>query len=80
MLARVYITLKPGVLDPEGETIGASLRRLGFEEIEGVRVGKYLEIEVGAHDEAELRRRVEEMCEVLLANPVLENYRIEIRG
>ncbi len=78
MLARVYITLKPGVLDPEGETIGASLRRLGFEQIEGVRVGKYLEIETGADDETGMRQRVEEMCDALLANPVLENYRIEI--
>lgn len=78
MLARVYITLKPGVLDPEGETIGASLRRLGFEQIEGVRVGKYLEIETGADDETRMRQRVEEMCDALLANPVLENYRIEI--
>lgn len=78
MLARVYITLKPGVLDPEGETIGASLRRLGFEQIQGVRVGKYLEIETGADDETGMRQRVEEMCDALLANPVLENYRIEI--
>lgn len=78
MLVRVYVTLKPGVLDPEGQTIGASLRRLGFDEVEGVRVGRYLEIEIGADDEAGIRERVEEMCDALLANPVLENYRIEM--
>ncbi|MFO8060940.1 MAG: phosphoribosylformylglycinamidine synthase subunit PurS [Bacillota bacterium] len=79
MRARVYVTLKPGVMDPQGETLTASLKRLGFDEVCEVRVGKYLEIEVEGEGSEGLER-VDRMCRRLLANPVLEDYRIEAEG
>ncbi len=79
MRVRVFVTLKPGVLDPQGQTLEASLNRLGFSEVGGVRVGRYLELEVDSEGRDGLER-VEQMCRRLLANPVLENYRIEVDG
>jgi phosphoribosylformylglycinamidine synthase PurS subunit len=76
--AKIYVTLKRGVLDPQGKAIRASLSHLGIDGVEDVRVGKYMEValkEVGA-DEA--RRRLDEACRRLLANTVIEEYRIEI--
>ena len=78
---RVYVTLKRGVLDPQGSAVGRALRTMGYGEVEDVRLGKYIELTLGeAEDEAEGKRRVEEMCKKLLANTVIENYSIEIRG
>ena len=76
MLVRVFVTLKQGVLDPQGETLAASLNQLGFDEVSGVRVGKYLELELAGEQEM---GRVDAMCRRLLANPVLEDYRIEVQ-
>jgi phosphoribosylformylglycinamidine synthase len=78
MQAKIYITLKPGVLDPQGKAVKHSLETLGFNEVGDVRVGKFIELKLGdvAHSEAE--KRVKEMCEKLLANTVIESYRIEI--
>lgn len=70
---RVYVTLKPSLLDSAGRTVGDSLRKLGYPEVEDVRIGKLIELKVERYDEV----RVREMCERLLANPVIENYRIE---
>lgn len=70
----VYITWKQGVLDPQGKAIQQSLNSLGFQEIQGVRVGKYIELEV--EDGPDIEERVKEMCERLLANPVIEDYEI----
>lgn len=79
MKARVFVTLKPGVLDPQGQAVARSLVRLGFEEVKDARIGKYIELELdGAADEAKARARLSEMCEKLLANTVIETYRIEI--
>ncbi len=78
MKARVHVTLKNGVLDPQGKAIGHSLNRLGFPEVGDVRQGKLIELELGDGDPAAARARVEEMCRQLLANPVIENYAIEI--
>ena len=78
MKARVHISLKPGVLDPQGQAIGNALKGLGFDGVGEVRQGKLIELELADGDPAALRARVEDMCRQLLANPVIENYAIEI--
>jgi phosphoribosylformylglycinamidine synthase len=78
MKARVHVSLKPGVLDPQGKAIGNALMGLGFGGIGEVRQGKLIELELADADPAAARARVEEMCRQLLANPVIENYTIEI--
>ena len=78
MKARVHVTLKPGVLDPQGKAIGNALKALGFNGVGDVRQGKMIELELGDSDPVAARARVEEMCRLLLANPVIENYTIEI--
>ncbi len=80
MLARVSVTLKPGVLDPQGKAIEGALHALGVEGIAGVRQGKLFEIEVDATDPAAARAIVETACQKLLANLVVENYAIAIEG
>ena len=77
-LARVYITLKPTVNDPQGLTIRGGLHSLGFESVQGVRAGKYIEITLDAGDEREADAQVTEMCRKLLANPVIEDFRFEL--
>ncbi|WP_411820095.1 phosphoribosylformylglycinamidine synthase subunit PurS [Hyphococcus formosus] len=78
MKARITITLKNGVLDPQGVAIENALAGLGFEGATGVRQGKVIEMKLAETDEAEARAKAEEMCKKLLANPVMENYAIEI--
>jgi phosphoribosylformylglycinamidine synthase subunit PurS len=78
MKARVHISLKPGVLDPQGQAIGNGLKGLGFDGVGEVRQGKLIELELADGDPAAARAHVEEMCRQLLANPVIENYEIEI--
>lgn len=70
---RVAVTLKPSLLDSAGRTVADSLTKLGFDELRGCRIGKIIDLEVESYDEA----RIEEMCDRLLANPVIEDYRIE---
>ena len=77
-LAKVYITLKPTVNDPQGLTIKGALHSLGFQDVSSVRAGKYIEIEVNEGDLAQAREQVQEMCRKLLANPVIENFRFEL--
>lgn len=77
-LARVYVTLKPTVNDPQGLTIRGGLHSLGFESVQGVRAGKYIEITLDAKDEREADAQVTEMCRKLLANPVIEDFRFEL--
>ena len=77
-LARVVVTPKPVVNDPQGLTVAQGLRTLGFEEVAEVRVGKYIEIQVTAEHKREARERVEEMCRKLLANHVIEDFRFEV--
>jgi len=77
-LAKVYITLKPTVNDPQGLTIKGALHNLGFSSVEDVRAGKYIEVRIAEKDIATARRQVDEMCHKLLANPVIENYRFEL--
>ena len=78
MKARVFVTLKNGVLDPQGKAIGNALNNLGFESVGDVRQGKIIDIELADRDEAKARARLKEMCEKLLANTVIEKYEIEI--
>ncbi len=79
MKALVYIGLKPGVLDPQGRAIARSLNDLGFDEVSNAFQGKVIELDISTKDEDEAKARVEEMCEKLLANTVIESYRIELR-
>lgn len=76
--AHVYITLKPGVLDPQGSTIQRVLTAHGFDGLKDVRVGKFIELELTAASRRQAENAVEEMCRRLLANPVLENYRFTL--
>ena len=78
MRARVHVTLKPGVLDPQGTAIGHALNSLGFTGVGDVRQGKVIELELAETDAAKARSEVEAMCGMLLANPVIENYTIEL--
>jgi phosphoribosylformylglycinamidine synthase subunit PurS len=78
MKVRVRITLKPGILDPQGKAIGNALAALGFGGIGEVRQGKVIEIELAETDPARTRQQTETMCRQLLANPVTEDYAIEI--
>lgn len=77
-LARVDISLKPTVNDPEGSTIKGALHSLGFKSVDSVRAGKYMEIRVEAKDRAEAEKQVSDMCRKLLANPVIEEFRFEL--
>ena len=77
-LAKVFITLKPTVNDPQGETIRRSLIDLGFDAVRAVRAGKYMEVHVSQDREDEAARTVRGMCDKLLANPVIEDYRFEL--
>lgn len=78
MKATVRITLKPGVLDPQGKAIGHALTGLGFGGVGEVRQGKLIELDLAEADPAKARAEVEQMCKTLLANPVIETYAIDI--
>jgi len=77
-LAKVYVTLKPTVNDPQGLTVKGALHTLGFKGVESVRIGKYIEVQVEAASAQEAAAQVQEMCRKLLANPVIELSRFEI--
>jgi phosphoribosylformylglycinamidine synthase len=78
MRARVFVTLKPSVFDPEGRTIADALRSLGYQNVEDVRQGKYFELDLAITDAAQARELAAEVADKLLANPVIESYRIEV--
>ncbi len=78
MKARVTVTLKHGVLDPQGKAIQGALKSLGFSGVDDVRQGKLIELDLEGTDRAAAQAQVTEMCEKLLANTVIENYRIEL--
>ncbi|MCQ4086315.1 phosphoribosylformylglycinamidine synthase subunit PurS [Saccharibacillus sp. JS10] len=80
MKAKVYVTIKQSVLDPQGVAVQGALHSLGFEEVESLRVGKYMELELGDVSQEAAGERVKEMCEKLLANTVVEDYRYELEG
>jgi phosphoribosylformylglycinamidine synthase PurS subunit len=80
MKARVFVTLKPGVLDPQGKAIEHALGSLGFSGVNEVRQGKLIELDLSESDPAKAEEALKAMCEKLLANTVIENYRIELEG
>jgi phosphoribosylformylglycinamidine synthase subunit PurS len=79
MRVSVLVRPKPGILDPQGEAVEASLRHLGFS-VEEARVGRLVDLEVDAGSESAAREQVERMCAELLANPLIESYEIELKG
>ncbi|WJH36786.1 phosphoribosylformylglycinamidine synthase subunit PurS [Paenibacillus aurantius] len=76
--ATVYVTIKESVLDPQGNAVQGALHSMGFQEVGKVRIGKYLEVNLDTDDRAEAEERLKAMCEKLLANTVVEDYRFEI--
>lgn len=80
MKARIFVTLKPGVLDPQGQAIAHALGSLGFDGVNDVRQGKMIEIDVDDTSETQAKARLTDMCEKLLANTVIENYDIQLES
>lgn len=78
--ATVYVTIKQSVLDPQGVAVQGALHSMGFEEVSSVRIGKYMELKLDTTDRSEAEARVKAMCEKLLANTVVEDYRFELEG
>ena len=78
MKARVYVSLKPSVFDPQGSVVADALASLGYDDVKDVRQGKFFEVELAGGDAATAKARVTEMADKLLANPVIESYRVEI--
>ena len=78
MKARIKIMLKSGVLDPQGAAIKQALNNIGFENVTGVRQGKVIELEVDGSNKNEVRSEIENMCNKMLANTVIENFEIEV--
>lgn len=78
MKAKVYVTLKTEVLDPQGDAVRRALHALGHEDVKKVRVGKFVEIDLGGDDRAKAESELQEMCGKLLANPVIEDFRFEL--
>lgn len=79
-LARIHVTLKPVVLDPQGDAVLTGLHQLGFSDVSGVRVGKYLEVSLAAADQPAAEAAITQMCARLLANPVIESYRFTVEA
>ena len=80
MQVRVFVTPRKGILDPQGRAVESSLQSLGFKNVSGVKVGKYITLEIDARTASEARAEAKKMCEALLANPVIEDYRFEVDG
>ena len=76
--AKVYVTLRPSVLDPAGTAVRSGLAHIGYDNVSKVRIGKYIELELTAENEASAQTQLDKICDQLLANPVIENYRIEV--
>ncbi|MGI6469758.1 MAG: phosphoribosylformylglycinamidine synthase subunit PurS [Syntrophomonadaceae bacterium] len=76
--ANIYVTLKPGVLDPQGEAVKNALQVMDYADVDEVRIGKYIQVWLQGDDREKARRQLEEMSDKLLANPVIEEYRVEI--
>jgi phosphoribosylformylglycinamidine synthase PurS subunit len=78
MRAHIFITLKNGVLDPQGQAVAGSLHQLGYSEVEAVRIGKFIEVDLATSSKEEAEKKLAAMCEALLANTVIESYRVEM--
>jgi phosphoribosylformylglycinamidine synthase PurS subunit len=80
MRVKIFVSLKNGVLDPQGKAVERSLHSLGYQEVQDVRVGKFVELNLQAGSRGAAEDRIREMCDRLLANPVIENFHYEIEG
>ena len=80
MKAKIHVTLKQGILDPQGKAIEHALETLGFKSAGNVRVGKYMELDLAEKDKAKAEAEAKAMCEKLLANTIIEEYRYELQG
>jgi len=78
MKAKVYVTLKRSVLDPQGKTVQHALSSMGFHEVKDVRVGKYIELDLGTVEKSQAEQKIKTMCEKLLANTVIEDFKYEL--
>lgn len=76
--AQIYVTLRPSVLDPAGTAVQSGLKHMGYANVEHIRIGKYIEVTLKAADESTARSQLDHICDQLLANPVIENYRFEL--
>lgn len=78
MLVKIYVTLKEGILDPQGKAVLHSLHTLGYNSVEDVRIGRYIEINMNDTPKEEIDVKIKEMCAKLLANPIIEDFRYEV--
>ncbi|MDD5435897.1 MAG: phosphoribosylformylglycinamidine synthase subunit PurS [Nitrospira sp.] len=78
MLVKIYVTLREGILDPQGKAVLHSLHTMGYKSVEDVRIGRYIEININNSPEEELDKKIREMCSKLLANPIIEDFRYEV--
>jgi len=78
--AQIYVTLRPSVLDPAGTAVQSGLAHMGYDNVAGVRIGKYIELTLTAADDDSAQKQLDRMCDQLLANPVIENYRFELKA
>ncbi|MEA5616687.1 phosphoribosylformylglycinamidine synthase subunit PurS [Cronbergia sp. UHCC 0137] len=77
-LAKIFVTLRPSVLDPAGVAVQSSLKQMGYDNVDQVRIGKYIEVTIISPEETKARKDMNQICEQVLANPVIENYRFEL--
>jgi phosphoribosylformylglycinamidine synthase len=80
MRVKIFVSLKPGVLDPQGKALEQSLHSLGYKEVQKVRMGKFLELNLETESRDNAEARIHEMCEKLLTNPVIEDFKYEVEG
>lgn len=78
--AQIYVTLRPSVLDPAGTAVQSGLAHMGYSNVEQIRIGKYVELSLTAENESAARSQLDTICDQLLANPVIENYRIDLQA
>ncbi|YAI81552.1 MAG: phosphoribosylformylglycinamidine synthase subunit PurS [cyanobacterium endosymbiont of Rhopalodia sterrenbergii] len=76
----IYVTLRPSVLDPAGTAVESGLKQLGYQGVEKVRIGKYIELTLTANDQTHAKEQLEQICDQFLANPVIENYCFEVKA
>ena len=76
--AQIYVTLRPSVLDPAGVAVRSGIQQMGYENVEQVRIGKYIEVTLNANSEDEAKTELDRICDLLLANPVIETYRFDL--
>ncbi|MEH2033429.1 MAG: phosphoribosylformylglycinamidine synthase subunit PurS [Nostoc sp.] len=77
-LAKIFVTLRPSVLDPAGVAVQSGLKQLGYESVDQVRIGKYIELTITSSDEKKARQDLDNICDQMLSNPVIENYRFDL--